>query len=67
VLLGSARTLRAYTEEREVAPRASCPLAPGAGQPIVEMVNDAGIEVQFVTLASDAKPAADEPRRAGLS
>jgi hypothetical protein len=48
--------------EREAAPRESCPLTPGAGQPIVELTNDASIEVQFLALASDEAPAADAGR-----
>lgn len=46
--------------ERPAAPRPSCPLAPGAGQPIIDLSNDAGVEVQFVALASDAPSAAGD-------
>jgi hypothetical protein len=45
---------------RQAAARPSCPLAPGAGQPIVELSNDSGIELQFIALASDESMAGDD-------
>jgi hypothetical protein len=40
---------------REVAARSKCPLAPGGGQQVVDMSNDAGIELQLIAL-SDEEP-----------
>jgi hypothetical protein len=54
LLLVGARGTRVALNERQAAPRPTCPLEPGAGQPIVELTNAAGIELEFVVLASDA-------------
>jgi hypothetical protein len=59
LLMGIGGT-RIALRERDGAARPSCPPAAGSGQPIVELTNDAGIELQFVALVSDEAPAADE-------
>lgn len=58
LLMGMGGT-RVALRERDGAARPSCPPAAGSGQPIVELTNDAGIELQFVALVSD-EAAADE-------
>jgi hypothetical protein len=59
LLMGMGGT-RVALRERDSAARPSCPSGPGSGQPIIELTNDAGIELQFVALVSDEAPAADE-------
>lgn len=60
LLLVGASGTHVALRERQTAARPSCPLTPGAGQPLVEITNDAGIELQFVVLGSDAPPVSDE-------
>jgi hypothetical protein len=53
LLLVGTHGTRVALRERQGAPRPTCPLAAGAGQPIVDLSNAAGVELQFVALASD--------------
>jgi hypothetical protein len=56
-----AHGTRVALRERPGAARPSCPLAPGAGQPIIELSNAAGVELQFIALASDDAAAPGAP------
>lgn len=53
LLLVGVRGTHVALHERQSAPRPGCPLEPSTGQPIVELSNDAGIELQFIVLASE--------------
>jgi hypothetical protein len=61
LLLIGAHGTRVALRERPGAPRPSCPLAPGAGQPIIELSNAAGVELQFIALASEDAAAPGAP------
>jgi hypothetical protein len=60
LLLMGTRGTRVALRAREAAPRPSCPIAPGGGQAIVELTNEAGVELQFIALASDEAPPLDD-------
>jgi hypothetical protein len=66
LLIGTHGT-RIELRERQGESRASCPLAPGQGQPIVDVSNAAGIQLQLVALASDEPPAPDEALSPGAA
>jgi hypothetical protein len=60
LLLMGIRGTRIALHERDGTARPSCPPASDTGQPVVELTNDAGIEIQFVALASDEPRSPDE-------